>query len=118
MSRSFARTAAPRFWRSLAAALTGAAFAAAALAAPFFSGPSVVKGKQAAQFSGKGFAPGSAVTVMVKSPSGNAAGYGAVATAQGEFQYTLQPTEQGAYTVTVTDSGGRPLASATVAVLP
>lgn len=104
---------------SLSTLLAGAVLATGAWAGtPFFSGPSMAKASAPAQFQGGGFAPNAAVTVMIKSPSGAASGYGAVTGAAGELRYTLVAAQAGPYTLTVTDSGGKPLATATVAVLP
>lgn len=105
--------------RAAAFVLAGAMATAAAWAADlYFSGPSMAKPAVGAKFSGKGFAPNAALTVVVKQPDGSAAGYSAVAAADGSFAYTLVPVQKGAYTLTVTDSGGRALASAVVAVQP
>jgi len=99
--------------------LVGALLAGAAGAAePYFSGPSMTKPSAATTFAGKGFAPNAALTVMVKAPDGSTAGYSAVAAADGSFAYTLTPLLRGAYTVTVTDSSGKALASAIVAAMP
>lgn len=104
---------------SVAVGLTGCTLAASAWAdRPSFSGPSMTRPSSPTAFSGQGFVPNSAVTVMVKSPSGAAAGYGAVTAANGSLSYTLVPTQQGAYTVSVTNSSGQVLATAVVAVLP
>lgn len=103
----------------LSTLLAGALLAASAWAGtPFISGPSVTKASAPTQFQGSGFAPNAAVTVMIKSPSGTASGHGAVTGAAGELRYTLVAAQAGPYTLTVTDSGGRALATATVAVLP
>lgn len=105
--------------RAAGLVLVGALVAGAALAAdPYFSGPSMTKPSAATTFSGKGFAPNAALTVMVKAPDGSSAGYSAVAAADGAFSYTLTPVMRGAYTITVTDSSGKALASATVAAMP
>lgn len=99
--------------------LTAIAFSALTWAGtPSFSGPSITKPATPAQFQGLGFAPNAALTVLVKAPGGATSGFGAVAGPNGDFSYTLVAAQTGAYTVTVTDSGGRPLATATVAVLP
>jgi hypothetical protein len=105
--------------RAAGLVLVGALLASAALAAePFFSGPSMTKPAAATTFSGQGFAPNAALTVMVRAPDGSTAGYSAVAAADGSFAYTLTPSMSGAYTITVTDSSGKALASATVAAMP
>jgi hypothetical protein len=107
--------------KSLSMLLVGAALAATATAwaaTPFFSGPSIAKPSTQAPFVGKGFTPNTSLTVMIKAPSGTAAGYSVVTDATGEFSYLLLPTQTGAYTITITDSGGRALATAAVAVLP
>ncbi|MDM4766638.1 hypothetical protein [Pelomonas sp. SE-A7] len=84
---------------------------------PVFSGPSVGKASTAAEFKGSGFAANASVLVMVKSPDGNSAGYSAVTDASGEFRFTLTPSQSGVYTLTVANSGGQSLASATVSIL-
>lgn len=106
--------------RCLALGFSAALLAASAWAgdAPFFSGPSMAKPATPTLFSGKGFAPNAAVTLMVRDPSGSTAGYSAVTSPEGVFSYQLLPSQAGIYTLTVTDSGGRQLASATVSVRP
>jgi hypothetical protein len=106
--------------RWLAMGLGAALLAGAAIAAdpPFFSGPSMAKPASPALFAGKGFAPNASVTLMVRDPSGSTAGYSAVISPEGVFSYQLLPSQAGVYTLTVTDSGGRQLASATVSVRP
>lgn len=84
----------------------------------YFSGPSTTQLQVPTKFSGKGFVPNASVTVMIKAPSGSEAGYSAVTGPDGAFSYTLIATEAGAYTITVTDSGGRVLVSAAVAARP
>ena len=86
--------------------------------APSFSGPSMARPSAPTMFSGRGFAANAAVTVMVQAPSGAAAGFGAVTQADGSFSYTLVPDQAGAYTLTVTNSAGKALTKAVVAVVP
>lgn len=106
--------------RWLAMGLGAALLAGAAVAAdpPFFSGPSMAKPSTPTVFAGKGFAPNASVTLMVRDPAGSTAGYSAVTNAEGALSYQLTPSQTGIYTLTVTDSGGRQLASATVSVRP
>jgi hypothetical protein len=105
--------------KSASALASGLLLCAAAFAAqPFFSGPSVAKIATEATFSGSGFTPNAAVTVMVKAPSGQASGYSAVVAADGSFSYRITPQSGGAYTLTVTDSSGKALASAVFSALP
>lgn len=119
MNRSTSSQLAGHVLKSLSMGLAGLSVAAGAWAgAPVLSGPSIAKASAPAQFQGQGFAANTAVTVMVKAPGGASAGYSAVTGAKGELAYTLVATQTGAHTVTVTDSGGRALATATVAVLP
>lgn len=81
-----------------------------ASAAPHFSGPSVAQVNNPVEFRGKGFTPNSAVTVVVASErSGIAASYGAVVAPDGSLRYVVRPQADGLHTVTVNDSGGRPL---------
>lgn len=94
-------------------AVAGLLMAAVATAAtPYFSGPSIAKLAAGATFSGKGFAPNAAVTVMVRAPNGAEAGFSAVAAADGSFTYKYMPTIAGVYAITVTDSSGKALAKA------
>lgn len=117
--QSLMRKPSVRTARSLVLGLGALILAAAAMAAsPYFSGPSVAKPAAATKFDGKGFAPNSAVTVVVTSPSGATTSVGAVTGADGALSYTLVPSQTGAYSITVADSGGRALAKAVVAVLP
>lgn len=95
----------------------GVAFVPTA-AAPVISGPSLTTSAAPAAFVGTGFAANTSVTLTIKAPSGNSSAYSAVTNDSGEVSYTLVPTERGAYTITVSDSGGRSLTSATVAALP
>ncbi len=105
--------------KSFSVGMAGAAMALGVWAQlPYFSGPSIAKPAAPTKFSGQGFAANAAVTVMVKAPDGAAAGYSAVTKADGSFNYTLVPSQAGAYTITVTDSGGATLAKAVLAVLP
>jgi hypothetical protein len=90
----------------------------AAAGSAAFSGPSIAKLGDPAKFNGQGFAPNVALTVMVKAPSGTAAGFSTVANGDGAISYVLVAQVLGAHELTVTDTGGRPLASAMVSVLP
>ncbi len=77
-------------------------------AAPYFSGPSIVKVAAPTVYTGRGFAPNAAVTVIITTPQdGNAASYGAVAGPDGTLSYEVRPRVAGPHLVTVTDSGGR-----------
>lgn len=79
----------------------------------FFSGPSIAKANTAVTLSGGNFQPNSSVTLMVRAPGGQEAGYGAVVDPTGKVIYRITPTQAGAYTVTVTATSGQVLASAT-----
>ncbi|MDC6170209.1 hypothetical protein [Paucibacter sp. XJ19-41] len=109
-----------RFCRPLNAFLVCAALSlsSAALAAPSFSGPSVGKVSQATVFSGKGFVPNAALTVLVKRPGGAEAGFSAVATPEGALSYSFVPAASGVHALTVTDSAGRSLATAVLNARP
>lgn len=88
-------------------------------AAPYFSGPSVLKRDTPAEFAGKGFVPNSAVTVVIASAkSGTTASYGAVVGPDGQLHYTLKAQAEGGHTLTVTDSGGRQLVTLHFNVAP
>lgn len=93
-------------------------FGAATLIAPaawanqaHFGGPSVLTVASAATFSGGNFAPGSAVTVVVRQPNGAESANSVMVDANGRISYSVTPTVEGVYTIRVTDSGGRQLAS-------
>lgn len=104
---------------SISLTVAGVLFAASSWAqTAYFSGPSVTKLTQPTTFSGKGFAPNSALTVMIQAPSGSTQGYSAIASTDGSFNYTVTFSFQGPYQITVADSGGKTLAAASVAVLP
>jgi hypothetical protein len=76
-----------------------------------FSGPSVARLSEGAEFGGRGFSPSSAVSISVTLPSGAEASYGAVVGADGTLKYTIAPSVAGNHTLKVLDSGGRQLAS-------
>jgi hypothetical protein len=119
MKNSLSRMQAFAALRSPALALGGVLLALGAWAAtPHFSGPSVGKPAVASKFDGKGFQPNAAVTVVVSAPGGGSTSISAVTSPEGGLSYTLMPSQAGAYTVSVTDSGGKTLAKAVVAVLP
>ena len=108
-----------RVARTLLVIALGSLTAVAAWAqSAYFSGPSISKVSAPAKFSGKGFAPNTSVMVMVKAPGGTESGYSAVTGADGAFSYQLVPNQTGPYSIKVADSGGRPLATAALAVLP
>lgn len=93
--------------------------ACGAWAAPHFSGPSVLQRDTPVEFHGKGFVPNSAVTVVISSAkSGATASYGAVVGPDGQLRYTVTAPVDGAHTLTVTDSGGRQLATLNFIVAP
>ena len=92
-------------------------FAGAALVAPsawsnqtHFSGPSVLQIASSTSFKGGNFAPGTAVTVVVRQPNGAESAHGVMVDSAGKIAYTVVPKVQGLYTIRVTDSGGRVLA--------
>ena len=94
-------------------------FAGAALVAPsaganpaHFAGPSVLQISSSASFRGGNFAPGTAVTVVVRQPNGAESAHGLMVDSAGKITYTMAPKVQGLYTIRVTDSGGRVLAKA------
>jgi hypothetical protein len=90
-----------------------------ASAAPHFSGPSLLKRDTPTEFQGKGFAPNSAVTVVIASAkTGAAASHGAVVGPDGQLRYTVTPHTEGVHTLTVTDSGGRQLVTVDFNVAP
>ena len=92
-----------------------AATAGAVQAQPaYLSGPSIASAKQAAIFRGANFAPNSAVTVMVKAPSGTEAGFSAVTDAEGKLVYEFVPTENGMYSLRVVSERGKALASSSI----
>ena len=94
-------------------------FAGAALVAPsawanqtHFAGPSVLQISSSASFKGGNFAPGTAVTVVVRQPNGAESAHGLMVDSAGKISYTVIPKAAGLYTIRVTDSGGRVLAKA------
>ena len=93
---------------------TGAAFVASGAWAnqAHLAGPSVLHVSSAASFSGGNFAPGTAVTVVVRQPNGAESGISVMVDSRGKIAYTMTPSVQGLYTIRVTDSGGRVLAKA------
>ena len=95
------------------------AFAGAALVAPgtwasqaHFAGPSVLHISSSASFKGGNFAPGTAVTVVVRQPNGAESAHSLMVDSGGKIAYTVTPKVEGLYTIRVTDSGGRVLAKA------
>jgi hypothetical protein len=99
---------------ALFAIAAGGAQAQSKTETTYLSGPSIALANQQASFSGGNFRANSAVTVMVKSPSGNEAAYSAVVDAQGKLVYAFIPTESGIYAVRVTGTDGKVLASSMV----
>ena len=75
-----------------------------------FAGPSVLQISKSGSFKGGNFAPGTAVTVVVRQPSGSESAHGVMVDSAGKLAYTVVPKVQGLYTIRVTDSGGRVLA--------
>ena len=70
--------------RLTAVFVVASTLASAGLAADaFISGPSIARANTPVLLSGGNFAPNTAVTVMVRSPNGQEAGYGAVVNADG-----------------------------------
>ena len=108
------RTVFKQSGRFAAVALASLAAASSAVAAdPYFSGPSITRLATPALFSGRGFTPNLAVTVVISTPqNGYTASYGAVVGPDGALTYEIVPAVAGPYVVTVTDSGGRPLTKA------
>jgi hypothetical protein len=83
-----------------------------------FSGPSITRVAEPATFNGGALPPNAALTVFVTAPGGSTSGFGVVSSAAGSLQYDFSANQLGTYTLTLTDSGGRALASAIIAVLP
>ncbi len=84
---------------------------------PSFSGPSIAKLAEVATFHGGALPPNFAVTVTVSGPAGSAS-FGAVTDGAGAMRYQFSAAQTGMHTLTLQDSGGRALASASVNVLP
>ena len=76
------------------------------------AGPSVLHISSAASFKGGNFAPGTAVTVVVRQPNGAESAHSLMVDSAGKITYAMTPKVQGLYTIRVTDSGGRVLATA------
>jgi hypothetical protein len=72
----------------------------------------VLQVASAASFSGGNFTPGTAVTVVVRQPSGAESANSVMVDASGKISYSVTPAVEGVYTIRVTDSSGRTLASA------
>ena len=87
-------------------------------AAPAFSGPSTARVAQAANFSGSGFAPNSAISISVAAATAGEAHFSAVAAADGKLSYSLTPTVPGMYTLKVLDTSGKVLVTAHVHATP
>lgn len=94
-----------------------AAVASSAWAAPSLSGPSVAGARTPAVFSGSRFAPNTAVTIAIRSPSGAEAHYGAMVDAQGRLEYRFVPREAGLHSLRVLDSGGRQLSATNLSAM-
>ena len=107
---------APAHATALIAAMILCAAAASAVHADSATlvGPSIAQAHQAATFNGSKFAPNTAVTVMITSPSGQEAGYSAVVDAQGRLVYAFTPTEEGLYALRVVAGKGTVLATSNV----
>ncbi len=90
-----------------------AAFVAPAHSAnpPHLAGPSVLQTSSAASFKGGNFAPGTAVTVVVRQPNGAESAHNLMVDSSGKITYTMTPKAVGLHTIRVTDSGGRVLAT-------
>lgn len=102
---------------AIAAVLCTAAALASADERPHFSGPSVARVGTEQVFAGK-FKPNMAVTVMVRSPSGQEAGFSAVTDSTGRLRYPLTPTQAGSYTLKVVDASGQSLVQAQLYAAP
>lgn len=76
-----------------------------------FAGPSVLPVASAATFNAGNFAPGTAVTVVVRQPNGAESASSVMVDANGKIAYSITPAVEGVYTLRVTDPGGRQLAS-------
>jgi hypothetical protein len=100
----------------LLAGTIGAAQAQSAKA--HLGGPSVARVATEAAFNGLRFAPNQAVTVFVRGPDGQEAGFGAVTQADGTLGYRFAPAAAGRYTVKVADSKGRSLARTEFVAIP
>ncbi len=83
-----------------------------------FSGPSIAHLAETVTFHGGALRANAALTVVVTSPDGNAAGYGTVASPRGRMDFTFTPAQLGAHTLELTTSGGRALAKVVINVLP
>ena len=114
LQRRTVTTAAQLAAWALCAAATCSAHAQSKAEPSYFNGPSIARAHQQATFSGGNFKANSAVTVMIKSPAGNEAAYSAVVGADGKLVYAFIPTENGAYTLRVTNPEGKVLAAANV----
>lgn len=83
---------------------------------PNLAGPSMLQRSQAADFSGVGYAPNSAVTIALKTPSGQESHVSAVTGPNGSLSYRLAPTQSGMHSLRVLDSSGKTLSAANLIV--
>ncbi len=90
----------------------------AAAGASAWAGPSVVKVAETGLFSGRAFAPNSAVTVAVRGPDGSESHHSAVTSADGTLQYSFKPGAAGMYSLRVLNAAGRQISAATFNSVP
>ena len=99
--------------KPLAAALVALPLLASAQPSkPTLSGPSVVSSAKQVEFSGRGFAPNSAVSVSIARAGGAEAHFSAVVGADGSLSYKPTVGAAGPHVLKVLDSSGKVLATA------
>ena len=83
---------------------------------PNLAGPSMLQRSQAADFSGVGYVPNSAVTIALTTPSGQESHVSAVTSPNGSLSYRLSPAQSGVHSLRVLDSSGKTLSAANLIV--
>jgi hypothetical protein len=109
----------------LAAALCAGVFALVQLvpvshaqsSAPTLNGPSTAAAEQTVTFSGRGYAPNTAITIAVVQPGGLETHFSGMVAADGTVSYTLKPASAGLHALKVLNSGGVVLAKTVMNVL-
>lgn len=94
------------------------ASAGANAGSPTLTGPSSLTLSERAVFSGGGFPPNSALTVVVTDPAGKQRTQAVASSASGTFQYELNVSATGKHEIKVLDSKGAALGALTIPVNP
>lgn len=86
-------------------------------ATPSLAGPSLVMASKGAVFTGRGFAPNSAVSISLRSPAGVESHFSAVVAADGSISYRIDSKPVGTYSLKVLDTGGRVISTSNFSVV-